>query len=182
MYNKRSISINNFYNRKSFQIIMELAKLFDYKIWSDNIYLDYCDSLTDEQLRKNICVYKKSIRDILEHICEVTWFWFEFITTKKFENPPDFKSMSSKELSKYLVEQNKRLQEYISKEDLNKEFIIQWNEGDKPVQSTAENILFNLVTHNAYHRGQIAIFLRILGFEEIKETDFNPYIYQIGQK
>ncbi|MBD3192972.1 MAG: hypothetical protein GF308_20205 [Candidatus Heimdallarchaeota archaeon] len=70
----------------------------------------------------------------------------------------------------------------MSKEDLQKKFIIQWNESDKPVQSTAENILFNLVTHNAYHRGQIAIFLRLLGFEEIKESDFNPYIYQIGQK
>ncbi|MBD3192973.1 MAG: hypothetical protein GF308_20210 [Candidatus Heimdallarchaeota archaeon] len=82
---------------------MELTKLFDYKIWSDNIYLEYCNSLTDEQLRKSFDGYKKSIRDILEHICEVTWFWFEFITTKEFESPPNFESMSGKELSKYLV-------------------------------------------------------------------------------
>ncbi len=161
---------------------MELNKLIEYKIWSDNVYLEYCNSLTEEQLRKNFSAYKKSIRDILEHFCDVDWFWLNFLTTKQMDYPPDFTKMESKELIKYIAKQNKKIVEFISKNDLKEEFIIQWHKTDKAVVTTAENIIFNFITHNAYHRGQIAIFLRMLGFETIKETDFNPYIYEKGQK
>ncbi|MFW9925050.1 MAG: DinB family protein, partial [Candidatus Thorarchaeota archaeon] len=95
---------------------------------------------------------------------------------------PDFSVMISAELFTCISDYNDKLLIYISKNDLKKKFIMQWDKKDKPVQTTAENVIFNLVTHNAYHRGQIAIFLRILGFDSIKETDFNPYLYELGQK
>jgi uncharacterized damage-inducible protein DinB len=156
-------------------MIIELNELFAYKIWSDKIYFDYCLGLTEKQLLKKFEGYSKSFRDILEHIREVTWFWFEFITTKQLDNPLNFESMTTPDLLSYLTKQNEKIQKFIVTKDLTKELTIHWQETDNPVETTVENILFNLVTHNAYHHCQLALFLRLLGFETIIETDFNPY-------
>ncbi|MFW9924915.1 MAG: DinB family protein, partial [Candidatus Thorarchaeota archaeon] len=119
---------------------MELDELIQYKIWADNTYLNYCKSLTEEQLRKTMSDYNRSIRSILEHICEVNWFWYEFLTTKQFSNQPDFTVMISAELFTCISDYNDKLLIYISKNDLKKKFIMQWNKKDKPVQTTAENV------------------------------------------
>ncbi len=58
---------------------------------------------------------------------------------------------------------------------------MQWEEEDNPVVTTPENILFNFVTHSTSHRGQLPILLRFLGFDQIEDTDYNPYINELGQ-
>ncbi len=65
--------------------------------------------------------------------------------------------------------------------NLDHEIILHFDREDKPVSTSPANIIFNFVTHSAYHRGQLAIYLRLHGIPEIHQTDFNPYIYTLGQ-
>ncbi len=76
----------------------------------------------------------------------------------------------------------KKYLHYIKENDITRSIDIQLTETDKPVKTSPENIIFNFITHSAYRRGQLAVYLRLTGIETITETDFNPYVYLQGQK
>jgi uncharacterized damage-inducible protein DinB len=161
---------------------MDIKELVQYKNWANTTYIDYCQEMSREDYEREIPGYSNSIRQILTHLLGVYWFWFEFITNQDYENEPDFKSMTKNQVIAGLKEYNQKILEFVENQDVSKKFTINWREEDKPVETSAENIIFNFVTHSAYHRGQLAIYLRVMGIDTIAETDFNPYVYQMGQR
>ncbi|MHA2090733.1 MAG: DinB family protein [Candidatus Kariarchaeaceae archaeon] len=161
---------------------MDIKELVQYKNWANTTYIDYCQDLSQEDYEKEITGYSNSIRKILTHLLGVYWFWYEFITTQNYDDEPDFDNMSKDQVINGLKEYNEKIIDFVKTQDAAKKFTINWREEDKPVETTAENIIFNFVTHSAYHRGQLAIYLRIIGIDSIIETDFNPYVYQMGQR
>jgi uncharacterized damage-inducible protein DinB len=153
----------------------------EYKNWADEIYIEYCKELSDNDFEFEIEGYQNSAKKILGHLLEVSWFWLKFITDQNYSDEPDIERMKRSEIITGLLKYNQMIVEYVQNDDLSKQFEIQWDENDKVVVTTAENVIFNFISHSAYHRGQLAIYLRLLGIETIKETDFNPYIYIQGQ-
>jgi uncharacterized damage-inducible protein DinB len=156
-----------------------MQRLIEFKNWADEIYIDYCQKLPKEKLEWEIEGYNNSIKKILNHLYEVYWSWLKFITDQNYDDQPEFTKLTIAEIIEGIRDHNKKILEYVQNEDLSKQFTIQWNENHKPVITTAANVIFNYITHSAYHRGQLAIYL--LGVETIEETDFNPYIYMKGQ-
>ena len=55
-----------------------------------------------------------------------------------------------------------------------KQFEIDEDEFKVPI--SMDSVIFNLVIHSSYHRGQIVLFLRIMGYE-VKISDY--YWYRI---
>lgn len=160
---------------------MDIKSLIVFKNWADEIYLTYCEDLSDDQFRQTLSGYDRSINDILFHMYEVYYSWYQFLTTKDYSNIPEIEKMSKTDIITGIREYNDKMIQYIDAYDVSQTHSIQWSEEDKEVKTTAENVLFNYVTHSAYHRGQLAIYLRYLGQKTITETDFNPYIYEMGQ-
>lgn len=163
-------------------INLELQKLIEYKNWADEIYLDYCEQLSDENYKFGIEGYENSIEKILGHMYEVSLAWYHFVVDQKFNEGPNLEKMSKDQIIVGIRDYNSKIYDLTDKFDITKIYQIQWNVNHKIVETTAKNIIFNFVTHNAYHRGQLAIYLRLLGIETITETDFNPYIYEKGQE
>lgn len=161
---------------------MDLIKLIEYKNWADEIYINYCEKLSPAEYDHEIEGYNNNIKKILGHLYEVSWFWFRFITDKNYEKAPDLENINIQEIFKGLREYNVKFLHYISENGVSKIHDLQWIETDKLVKTTSENIIFNFITHSAYHRGQLAIYLRLTGIKTITETDFNPYVYLQGQK
>ena len=161
---------------------MELLKLIDYKNWADEIYIEYCKNLSEENFQFEIDGYGNSIKKILGHMYEVSLSWFHFLIDPSFRDWPDLEKMTKNQIIEGLIEYNQKILDLTKTFDLTKIYQIQWDKNDKMVETTAENVIFNFVTHSAYHRGQLAMYLRITGIETIIETDFNPYIYVLGQK
>lgn len=161
---------------------MDILKLIEFKNWADDIYLDYCSKLSDEQYTALIPGYNRCIKDLLAHMAEVYFFWYEFINEKDEEKVPEWDKLSFKEISSIIKDLNSKFISFISNKSINKNLTIQWDKSVKPVITNPENVLFNYVTHSAYHRGQIAVLLKYFGVENLKETDYNPYIYELGQK
>lgn len=160
---------------------MDLEDKIVYMIWADDIYLKYVKGLSDEDYDKEIPHYPNSISKILIHMCQVYWSWYRFITEQDYSDPPDWDNMGKPHTISFLQNMHENILEYCKNENLSKEFTLQWDEQDTPVITTAENVIFNFITHQAYHRGQLAIYLRLWGLDEIQETDFNPYIYGLKQ-
>jgi len=155
-----------------------LTTQLQYLQWANAIYFDYCEQLTDEQLEFKLEGFGKSIHDILEHMLEVYWGWDRLISSTDQDLPEE---MSVDQIINRLRTYDQQFIE-VSQGEIDQEHTLQFSDDDKPVITTTANILFNFVTHNAYHRGQLAILLRVLGFDTITETDFNPYIYELGQQ
>ena len=159
---------------------MEIHKLIEFKNWADEVYIQYASNLSEEDFTKKIL--GKSIKDTMLHMYEVYYFWYIRMTTKDFSTLPDFDKLNSEEIFSGMKKINQKMLDYAHVRDISVPIHIKWDENDNEVITNPENIFFNAVNHSAYHRGQIAIKLRELGIPEIKETDYNPYIYELGQK
>jgi uncharacterized damage-inducible protein DinB len=53
--------------------------------------------------------------------------------------------------------------------------------GEAKLRMTFDEILFHLVNHATYHRGQIVMGLRILG-KDVVMTDYVPYRRQLTEQ
>ncbi len=160
---------------------MDVQKLVEYKNWADEIYIDYCLDLSEENYKFQIEGYNNCIKKILGHMFEVSLAWYHFMDEQSFGKGPEIEKMSREAIIVGIRNFNKKIYDLTINFDLTKTYQIQWNVNDKIVETTAENIIFNFITHNAYHRGQLAIYLRLIGIDTIRETDFNPFIYEKGQ-
>ena len=161
---------------------MDIHELIVFKNWADEIYLSYMEDLTEKQFAESIPTINKSAKLILFHIYAVYWSWYHRITDRNYSDEPELEESSKSDIIEGIKGFNQKFLEYIENEGFNNTITIQWRKEDRPVETTAENVLFNYVTHSAYHRGQIALILKYHGIKEIKETDFNPYIYEKGQE
>lgn len=158
---------------------MKLHDIIVYKNWADEVYLQFCEQLTEDQQKREFQEYQNSIYKVLQHIYEAQYYWLERIGMEV--EPENWESLHTSSILSGIRKLNSKLLNFVETRALNTTEILHWEEGDKPVSTTYENIIFNLVTHNAYHRGQLAIFLRMLGWKSIQETDFTPYYYEINQ-
>ena len=149
----------------------------EFKNWAEKIYVDYIQQLTNEQYHQ--VILNKSVHQIFYHLYEVMHHWYSRIAENYTEMLIDESSNREELLTEY-YKINQLINEFVVSGKYT-EFTLQWWDDDKPVNSNSTYVLFNFVTHSAYHRGQLALLLRQLGFDEIKETDFNPWIYEIGQ-
>ena len=155
---------------------MDLKEILKYKNWGDEKYIEICKKLSDKELHRKFEGFQNTIFSILSHIYETQHYWLNFIGIKVPE--VDWESIGLEEVVKGIHCTNEIM---LSNVNPDTTLTIQWFEEDKAVKTSNAEILFNFATHNAYHRGQLAVFLRMIG-KEVSETDFNPYIYEKGQE
>ncbi|RMG19618.1 MAG: hypothetical protein D6732_29660 [Methanobacteriota archaeon] len=153
---------------------MDLFELTKYNQWANAIYRDYCLEF-QEQDERQLPGTGKSLKSILMHGIEVYSFWFSVLDAggvpkERPSLPDDFKDLIAawERLDQLFIEKVTHHQ----RQDLTLDWGAEWT----VTHTNSSNVLFNLIGHNTYHRGQMALVLRYLGKETIAETDFNPYI------
>ena len=93
-------------------------------------------------------------------------------------NIPDFDNLNK---DQFIIEALKlfdRVIEYVESTE-NSQITLNVNWIRNPYQVTTHGVLYNILNHLAYHRGQIAFMFKKLGVENIPETDYNPYLYEL---
>jgi uncharacterized damage-inducible protein DinB len=158
--------------------IETLRELYEFNYWARDRQLKACEALSSEQLLRPMGSSFSSVRDSLAHLLVVEWLWLERwlgrIVTKQDtlefagENFPSVRSISARWES---IEQAMR--DYLrglSDSDLTKPFTYTNLQG---VQATYPlwRLLFHLVNHQTYHRGQVTALLRQLGAQAVS-TDY----------
>jgi len=127
--------------------------------------------LTDEEFDRPLCGEGGSIRKRYIHLAEDTWEWYHDWVGKEPDVEPPFEAMTRKEIFDSISEYNSRFIEMIKHRDIEK---VKLQHERKTVDISFEEILFHLVNHATYHRGQIAMGLRMLG-KEVQMTDYVPF-------
>ena len=130
------------------------------------------DELAEEEFIKPITTHNKSISSVLIHLAEEYFGWYSDIHEYKIEMEEidRINAMSKDELMGYVKGYHEKWQDLLNnapKENFS------FTENEKSFKISFDEVIFNLVNHSSYHRGQIASGLRSLN----KEVDITDYYW-----
>jgi len=116
---------------------------------------------------------------IMAHIVGASWLWYSRVVSQ-LSPMPVWPELPPEDLHASIdaVQRSwEALIESLTPEQLNKriEYV---NSKGEPWTSTVEEILTHLFMHSAYHRGQIALLLRM----DNQEPAYTDYIHAVRQK
>ncbi len=146
-----------------------LRELFDYNYWARDRQLEVCATLGEEQFLHPAGNSFGSVRDTLAHLLAVEWVWHERLRGRSPRSEPPWlaglRSVGAMRERWKLVEAD--LREYLA--GLDPEALsgplTYVNFAGKTWTYPLWQVLFHLVNHQTYHRGQVTTLLRQLGAE-----------------
>jgi uncharacterized damage-inducible protein DinB len=155
---------------------LELLKQLEYHIWADLEFykaLEGVDADTWKNLNPEL---QKSLQDIYTHKVEVMWFWFQLMKQIEPKNELNFEKLEKKQLFSLIFELFEDIKEFLkTNKEIDLRLDLHWLK--EPYQVTSYELLFNILNHHSYHRGQIALLLKKYDLP-FPETDYNPYMFQ----
>lgn len=146
-------------------------QITDYFVWADKSIFAIIDRLTDAEVTRPFGEYDKSIYHICCHVAEDHWWWYNYVTPQGFGNKPDFTTMSKGELVKTIADYRKKWATLVDNAPFDT-FTLNFKE--RTLTVSFEELIFHIINHATYHRGQLALALRFLG-KNVPFTDYVPY-------
>ena len=164
---------------------MEFIEQAQYQLWAEKKFFELLKQVSNESWTKKFPEFNnKSLKSIYIHKYETIFSWFTLIHVKNSkninDNPldiPDFDELSKDEFINAAIKLFEMMNDYIKK-NKNTEITLTVEWLQEPYLVTTHEVLYNLLNHMAYHRGQTAFMFKKFGFNT-PETDYNPYIYSI---
>ncbi len=147
-----------------------IEKMAAYLTWANNSIWRIVETLGINEFEQSLGEGAGSIHLRYIHLAEDTWDWFHDWYDGNPEEP-DFYNMSRKELYQLISDYLKKWRK--AAEDRIIESFEDERDG-KTIVINIDEMYFHLVNHFTYHRGQIAMGLKMLG-REVPMTDYVPY-------
>jgi uncharacterized damage-inducible protein DinB len=151
-----------------------VSTMYAYNRWANERTLDAVSPLTSEQFTRTVGGSFGSLRDTLVHILSAEWIWLERCrgrSPKAMLSPTDFPDVASLRSRWGQVSAEQReFYDAIAPEDLSK-IVTYVNTKGETWSYPLEEVLWHVVNHGSYHRGQVTTALRQLGVAPAA-TDF----------
>ncbi len=165
----------------------DIQLLFDFDRWANRRVLRAVSALSAEQYTRDLGGSFRSIRNTLVHILGGEWgwltYWKEAAPSSTFLtdlwarhdtlfNPIAFPDVAT--VQRRWTEVEKEQADFLN--SLTNEFL----EERLPVRTTQislAHLMQHLANHSTYHRGQLALMLRLLGAEPLA-TDFHLFLLE----
>ncbi|MHA3962954.1 MAG: DinB family protein [Candidatus Thorarchaeota archaeon SMTZ1-45] len=153
-----------------------VENIVGYLAWANTSIWKIVETLSDDEFERSLAENVGSIQRRYIHLAEDSWEWYH---DWHGDHPqePDFYNMTRGELYQFISDYMDKWQTAIVERNI-EEFTDE--RAGKVVVMTIDEILFHLVNHFTYHRGQIAMGLKILG-KEVPMTDYVPYRFSVIQ-
>ena len=146
--------------------LQDLRTLLDYHYWGRDRLLEELDTLTPEQFTRNLGGSFGSIRDTVAHIQGADQIWFERWTGGKptaLPSPDRFPDVASVKAAWSELEQKTRaFVEQLGEAGVNRVLEFRLLNGS-PGASPMWQMLYHVVNHATYHRGQVTTLIRQVG-------------------
>ncbi|TFH11551.1 MAG: hypothetical protein E4H14_00525 [Candidatus Thorarchaeota archaeon] len=155
-----------------------LEKMSKYLFWADSTIWNIVQNLTDEEYSIDLYDNGGSIQRRYAHLAQDLWEWYFDWMGQDSGEEPDFMNMSREEVFKSINEYSKMFADMTERRTVN---YLDMDAGEAKLRMTFDEILFHLVNHATYHRGQIVMGLRILG-KDVVMTDYVPYRRQLTEQ
>ena len=140
-------------------------KLYHYNEWANRRVLK---AIVDQE------VQDEKILSLFSHQMTANFLWLHRI--KGLPPPPYdlWKTYSLNELARMVDDASKDWLDFIQTNDDFDRMLKYNNFTGQYFENNVEHIMMHLVNHGSYHRGQIALLMRMRGFEPVN-TDFITY-------
>jgi uncharacterized damage-inducible protein DinB len=164
--------------------IQEIKKLFAFNNWATNRILEALSEVPEADYGKSLKASYGSLRGTLTHLVAAEKIWLSRLTGKPEtslmteEDAPTLQDLKSAweevagRMAKFLVK--------LDDEALQKSLRYVTTRGET-FTNTFEQILQHIVNHASYHRGQITVLLRQLGFQPVN-TDIIAFFRHTAPK
>ena len=165
----------------------DIQLLYEYDRWANNRVLQAVSALSDEQFTRNLGGSFRSVRDTLVHIIAGEWGWLAywkerspsaaFLTDlrKRREalfHPDAFPDVVAVRRKWGEVEREQaEIVNGVTNESLGKMLPF------RKTQASLAHLMQHLANHSTYHRGQVALMIRLLGAEPLA-TDFHVFLVE----
>ncbi len=160
--------------------ISDINTLYRYNEWANQRLIDAATILSPEALTRDLGGSFKCIRDVVAHIITAEWAWLERCGGVSPSSIPDWVDGDLSVLTKRLRDvEEKRLHffQQLSEATLSSQVAFHFISGTAGVH-TLSDLLFHVVNHSTYHRGQLASMLRQLGVVP-PSTDFIVFMAEM---
>lgn len=148
-----------------------LQRMGEYTLWADSKIWEVVKGLTDEEFCRTIGENSGCIRDRYLHMAIGHSHWYQrWVGLENGEIKPDL--LSRQDMFEYINRFNGRIIDLIHNNAIDKTAV---SIGPDHRVLSLEEMIFNILNHATYHRGQIVLLLRALG-KEVKPTDYVPYL------
>ena len=157
--------------------LAEIQALCEYHYWAKGRVLQVVDSLSQEQLLKDLGSSHGGIHGTLIHIIFAEYVWLACLTDQPFPSPIDSRKYSDvNSIRKIWDEVEQRMNKFISGlSDVKLSSMVTYKKSTGIEYShPVWQVLQHLVNHSSYHRGQIVTMLRQLGVKPVG-TDLIMY-------
>jgi len=155
-----------------------LRELFNYNYWARDRQLEACRSLEPEQFLRPLGSSHPSLRDTLAHLYGVEWLYFERFHGRSPRALPaavEFPTLA--ELEQRWREIELRLRDYLDRvhDPALANPVTYTNMKGQTISLPLWRVLYHLLNHQSYHRGQVTTLLRQLGAQPVA-VDYYVYL------
>jgi uncharacterized damage-inducible protein DinB len=151
------------------------AMMADYNRWANARLYEAATSLSDEQFRRPVGVYFKSLQGTLNHLLVADRIWMHRLdrtgTHPDRLNAIVFEDLVALRSAREVEDQ--RIARYVEdRSDIELEAVCEYHTlGGVPQQQRIRDILAHLFNHQTHHRGQAHAALTLLGIREPAALD-----------
>jgi uncharacterized damage-inducible protein DinB len=154
--------------------LQDLRTLLDYHYWARDRLLDALEPLSPEQFTRDLGSSFKSIRDTVAHVHAAEWAWW---SRWNGESPtallPAARFSDVASVRRAWAEQEEKTRAFLEdlgEDGVNRVFTYKLLSG-APGETPFWQMLYHVVNHASYHRGQVTTMLRQVGAEPPKSSD-----------
>jgi uncharacterized damage-inducible protein DinB len=150
-----------------------------YNVWANEELDKTVDRVTEAQLTQPVLSSYPTLRETLLHIWEAQVIWPSRMQGKVMDRWPRLSFQGGKkEIMEALVASAKDMQKYVA--DMPETYLHSTmsyrNMQNNAYETVIEDILFHVINHGSYHRGQAITIMRGLGITTINNTDLITYL------
>jgi len=153
----------------------------DYNLWANKKTTNLLSSLADDVVSRPIFNSFPTIKDTLKHLHYAESIWLQRIKLDELTQIPwPDTHPTSEQLYTDLVRASEDLKNYVFhiEEDLGRTVSFITGEGAS-LSNTIEKIIYHVINHSTYHRGQVITMLKQLGIKEAVSTDLYYYYQEV---
>lgn len=147
-----------------------IRELYEFNYWARDHQLGVCAALSEEQFRRPLGNSFSTVRDTLAHLLWVEWLYLERFqgrSPRALPGPEELPTLAA--LEERWREVERGLRDYLAR--LNAQRLASplsyTNIKGQALSYPLWRILFHLVNHQSYHRGQVTTLLRQLGAQPV---------------
>ncbi len=140
--------------------------LFRYHYWARDRQLEVCASLTEDQFLRPLGGSFASLRDTLAHLVAVEWLWLERWRGRSPRSmPPAAEFPTLEAISRRWRQVETEIRQLLSGLDSTSLAapLAYINSRGETWTYPLWEMLYHLLNHQSYHRGQVSTLLRLLG-------------------